>query len=109
MGSGSLTRARDFERVRALGRRARSDGVSVMAAEAIDPAAPARLGLAVGRGAGTAVTRNRIRRRLRAAWAESTPPPGYEVVMRATPAVSDVDFQELVKHVKIAVSRAIRT
>ena len=106
MGAGSLTRGRDFERVRASGRRARSDGIGVIVAPAADPGAPARLGLAVGRGSGTAVTRNRIRRRLRAAWRESKPPPGVEVVMRASPAAATADFQDLVKHMKSALSRA---
>lgn len=106
MGAGSLTRARDFERVRASGRRARSDGIGVIVAPSVTPTTPSRLGLAVGRGSGTAVTRNRIRRRLRAAWRESEPPPGLEVVMRSGPTAASMDFQELVKHVKTALSRA---
>ena len=109
MNTGSLTRARDFQRVAAEGRRARSDGVLVTIARSGDPGAPSRLGLAVGKGAGTAVTRNRIRRRLRAAWKASAPPPGYEVVMGGSPALAHTDFQELVNNVKHAVSRAVST
>ena len=106
MGAGSLRRARDFERVRATGRRGRSDGISVTAAPASEPGERASLGLAVGRSVGNAVTRNRVRRRLRAAWRESGPPSGVEVVMKAGPNAADMDFQDLVIHVKTALTRA---
>jgi ribonuclease P protein component len=106
MGTGSLRSAREFERVRVSGRRAKSDGVSIVAARATDGSATAKLGLAVGRASGNAVTRNRIRRRLRAAWLASEPAPGFEVVVRATPAVASMDFQDLVNHMKSALSRA---
>jgi ribonuclease P protein component len=106
MATTSLTRARDFVRVQSVGRRGRSDGVSVAVAEGPDPSAPSCLGLAVGRRVGGAVTRNRVKRRLRAAWRESSIPPGYEVVVRPAPAAASLDFQDLVNHVEQAVSRA---
>lgn len=106
MGATSLRRARDFVRVQSTGRRARSDGIAVAAATADDVTAPSRLGLAVGRGAGGAVVRNRVKRRLRAAWGRAAIPPGYDVVMRASRAAAEMDFQDLVDHVKSAVTRA---
>lgn len=105
MGSTSLTRARDFVRVQSDGRRARSDGISVAALAAGDEL-PSRVGLSVGRSVGGAVVRNRVKRRLRAAWSQSSIPPGYEVVVRPTRAVAEVDFQELVNHLELAVTRA---
>ena len=107
MTSGaSLRRGRDFERVRARGRRARSDGVSVFVARAATTDTPPRLGLAVGRDTGNAVMRNRIRRRLREAWRASEPPPGHDAIVRATADVATMDFQNLVEHVRRAVTRA---
>jgi ribonuclease P protein component len=106
MSATSLTRARDFARVQATGRRARSDGVAVAVLAADDPDAPSRLGLAVGRRVGGAVVRNRVKRRLRAAWRETAVPPGYDVVVRPTARVAEIAFQDLVNHVRQAVSRA---
>jgi ribonuclease P protein component len=108
MGTESLRGARDFARVQASGRRGRSDGVTIIAARAEDVGAAPKLGLAVGRASGNAVTRNRIRRRLRAAWTESDPGSGIEAMVRAAPAVASMDFQDLVQHMKIALSRATR-
>jgi ribonuclease P protein component len=105
MSATSLTHARDFARVQASGRRARSDGITV-ALVASEDARPTRVGLAVGRSAGGAVVRNRIKRRLRAAWREVGPGSGYEVVLRAGAAAATVDYQDLVKHVERAVTRA---
>jgi ribonuclease P protein component len=106
MGATSLTRARDFARVRAHGRRARSDGIAVTAAPAPDATAPSKLGLAVGRAAGSAVTRNRIKRRVRAAWRGYRPAPGYDVIVRPDARVATMPFQNLEIHLKSALSRA---
>jgi ribonuclease P protein component len=105
MGATSLTRARDFVRVQSTGRRARSNGISV-AVLATGRAEPSRLGVAVGRRVGGAVDRNRVKRRLRAAWRESGIPDGYEVVVRPSKEVLDAEFQNLVNHLKLAVTRA---
>lgn len=60
-----------------------------------DPDGPARLGLAVPARVGGAVTRNRIKRRLRASFQAAELPPGIDVVVRANRAASTLDFQEL--------------
>ncbi|HEY7874447.1 MAG TPA: ribonuclease P protein component [Actinomycetota bacterium] len=106
MRAGSLTRARDFERVRAHGRRARSDGIAVTAAPSTEPGAGSKLGLAVGRSAGSAVTRNRIKRRVRAAWRTCMPAVAHDVVVRPDPSVATMPYQDLEVHLKRAVTRA---
>jgi ribonuclease P protein component len=65
---GLIWRVRDRASFRALaaGSRRRLGGLT-MSAAAIDRPGPARVAFAVGRHAGNAVTRNRVRRRLRAA------------------------------------------
>jgi ribonuclease P protein component len=62
-----ITDRRSFQALRRSRARARSGCCSVTWLPASDPTAPPRLGFAVGRAAGPAVVRNRIRRRLRAA------------------------------------------
>ena len=107
MSGTSLTRSRDFVHVQSRGARARSNGVAAAALRREDPTAPSRVGLAVGRGLGSAVARNRVKRRLRAAWREGAIPAGYDVVLRPSQAVAHIDFQDLVNHVESAVTRAI--
>ena len=106
MGATSLTRAREFARVQASGRRARSNGIAIVVAPGLDESAAARLGLAVGRSLGGAVVRNRIKRRVRAAWRTAGPPPGLDAIVRPAQDVATMDFQDLVTHVKRALSRA---
>jgi ribonuclease P protein component len=69
----------------------------------VDPAAPARLGLAVR--AETAVTRNRARRRVRAAWATQTP-QGWDVVVKGSGSLATLNFQDLEGHLAKALSQA---
>ena len=56
-----------------------------------------RLGLAVTVRPARAVTRNRVRRRLRAAFERCTPARPVDVVIRCDGRASRMDFQELVK------------
>ncbi len=63
----------------ASGRRCSRDGVTVIASPR--EGGPVRLGLSVGRSAGKAVARNRIRRRLRAAVREYAPASADIVVV----------------------------
>jgi ribonuclease P protein component len=57
-----------------------------------------RFGLATGRRLGTAVVRNRVRRRLREALRVMAPSfqPGWDVLIIARPALADADHQALV-------------
>ena len=55
-----------------------------------DPEGTARVGLAVPRAVGTAVMRNRLKRKLRAAWDElETPPAGRDYVLAARPGLAE--------------------
>jgi ribonuclease P protein component len=67
-----------------------------------DPAGPSRMGLSVPRGVGTAVRRNRVRRRLRAAWQAVEAQPGTDVLVRAGSRALSVPFQELVESLQRA-------
>ncbi|MEA2476680.1 MAG: ribonuclease protein component [Actinomycetota bacterium] len=95
---------RDFSRIYTRGHRGRSDGITafVVATEPTER----RLGLAVSKAHGTAVVRNRVRRRLKAAFAHSGVPLGTDVVLRPDPGIT-VQFQELVNHIEMAVTRAV--
>jgi ribonuclease P protein component len=53
-----------------------------------------RVAFAIPRSVGSAVVRNRIRRRLRAALGELGAPPGTYLVS-ATPAAASLDYQAL--------------
>jgi ribonuclease P protein component len=101
----SLRTGRDFSRVYRTGRRARIDGVTVWAAP-VAPATPSRLGLTVPAAAGTAVARNRLRRRLRAIFRSAGPADGYEVVIRGDAEAAGRNFQELTDVVRGALARA---
>ena len=89
-----LSRSRDFEAVYRKGRSVSTryvvvytfprDGEDTVAGEA-------RLGLAVSRKVGGAVVRNRLKRRLRAAFEElaETAAPGHDYVIAARPGLAE--------------------
>ena len=83
----------DFSRVLKKGERHRSGGLLLVRLEG--PAETARVGLVVPRSAGTAVTRNRIKRRLRhtvrSMWLE----PGNDYVIIATNQVATIPQPQL--------------
>lgn len=91
----TLRTRREFRRVLSSGRKLREPAGTFFTL--VDPGsdAPARLGLAVPATAGGAVARNRIKRRLRAAFAAAAPGPGIDVVVRAEPEAESTAFQEL--------------
>jgi ribonuclease P protein component len=105
MGRGSIARSRDFRTVFARGRRARSDGLTVWALPTSNPGA-SRLGLAVRRGAGNAVTRNRIKRRIRHAFADSRPVEGFDVVARADTEAAGKNYQQVRDDLRQALADA---
>ena len=91
----SLSSKRDFDRVLRAGRRVRTSCGTLFVAPRVESSGPSRLGLAVPARVGGAVTRNRIKRRLRASFVSADLPPGIDVVVRASSEAATVDFQEL--------------
>lgn len=102
----SLARSADFRRVYARGKRARRDGITVWVAPAEAPAQPTRLGLAVRAALGSAVERNRVRRRLRAAFRAYEPRAGFDVVTRADEGLTGRNFQQLQEDLWAALAAA---
>jgi ribonuclease P protein component len=100
-----LWRIRDrttFHRLRADGDRRRSGPVTVTAV-AIDDGNPPRVAFAIGTRVGGAVTRNRLRRQLRAIVADLAPRSGaYLVALR--PEAADCDAADLRLHVDRALT-----
>lgn len=105
MARASLTSGREFRRVYRSGERVREDGVTVWAARRED-GADARLGMAIRAGVGTAVERNRLRRRMRAIFRAYEPEPGRDVVVQATGEAAGRNFQELTTVLGLALARA---
>lgn len=105
--SPAVWRVRDratFAELRRQGRRVRRGPISVTFVGG-GPSGPPRVAYAVGRRVGSAVRRNRLRRRLRAVVADLAPDmrPGAYLVGAAADA-ADLPFGEL----KAVVSRALR-
>ncbi|PPF18631.1 ribonuclease P protein component [Rathayibacter sp. AY1D7] len=71
---------------------------------------PTRFGFIVAKTVGTAVTRNTVRRRLKAVAFELVPElvPGTQVVVRALPGSADAPWSELRSEVWSAMARAAR-
>lgn len=88
-----LTSGRDFADAVRRGRRAGTSTVVLhyLATGATAPEAPPRVGLVVGKGVGNAVTRNKVKRRIRHLVRErlSRLPRGAVLVIRALPAAGD--------------------
>ena len=80
--------------------------------EGDDEETPPRLGLAVPRQVGNAVTRNRVKRRLREAWRArlSELQPGHDYVLVARPGLADAaearGFEWLTERVAEVIGKA---
>jgi ribonuclease P protein component len=98
-----LRRRRDFEQVRVNGRSIRSGPVR---ATVLLTDGDTLVGYAIGRHVGSAVVRNRIRRRLRAAVRMLKPAeirPGW-YVLSPQKVVAEMPFDEVVCHVRRIMS-----
>jgi ribonuclease P protein component len=87
-----LSRSRDFDAVYRQGRSVSTRSLTLHWFVREDDAdGPPRLGLAVPRAVGTAVARNRIKRQLRAVWAElaDSVPAGRDYVLVARPGLAE--------------------
>ena len=85
MRTGRVRTRAEFTALRERGVRSRRGAVRVTY---LAGPAEVRVAFAIGRPAGTAVTRNRLRRRLRAAIAELHPEPGNYLVTAGAAAAS---------------------
>jgi ribonuclease P protein component len=97
-GVGRIHDRATFAALRRRGRRSRAGPLTLtwLPNDAGEPGPP-RLAYAVGRTVGSAVRRNRVRRRLRAVVAESAPrmAPGAYLVAVSDPASATGDIGEL--------------
>lgn len=97
----SLRTPAEFSRVLREGKRYRSGGVVLV--RLAGPTGPARLGLVASKGAGNAVTRNRIKRRLRHTARSVGLQPGNDYVIIATSQVATIPQSELEGWLKRAI------
>ena len=91
--SQRLRRARDFT---AVYQRGRAWSNQVLAVRVLpNDLSHGRYGFAVGKRVGTAVVRNRVKRRLREAVRALAPAGGWDVVVSARPAAAATDLAGL--------------
>jgi ribonuclease P protein component len=105
-----LTTGRDFSETIRRGRRAGARCLVVhLDAGPSDAADPARAGFVVSRSVGPAVTRNRVKRRLRhLVRAHLTElPPASRLVVRALPGAGSATSEQLERDLRGALHRAL--
>jgi ribonuclease P protein component len=100
----TLSGHREFKAVYARGRRATSDGITAIVLET--PGVATRTGFAVPAQAAGAVTRNRIRRRLREAVRALMVPSGYRVIIRSDRSTAEAPFPDVLGHLRAALEGA---
>ncbi|GAB48838.1 ribonuclease P protein component [Mobilicoccus pelagius] len=103
-----LRRREEFARA-VRGRRSGSRLV-VVHVRASQPTVPqCRVGFVVSKAVGNAVTRNRVKRRLRAITADLLPrlPEGHDLVVRANPAAADASYAALEGDLTRLVDKAV--
>ena len=87
-----LSRSRDFDAVYRQGRSVSTRSLTLhWFAREDDAEGAARVGLAIPRAVGSAVVRNRLKRQLRAVWAElaDEAPSGCDYVLVARPGLAE--------------------
>ncbi|MEC8762751.1 MAG: ribonuclease P protein component [Actinomycetota bacterium] len=96
-----ITRGADYRSVVRRGRRCVGAHLMSYTAVSVD-AGPSRFGFIVSKQVGSAVTRNTVRRRLKAISAGLVDEvrPGSQVVIRALPAAADAPYDVLASEVK---------
>jgi ribonuclease P protein component len=102
-----LRRSGDFTAAIRAGRRAGRGGL-VVHLLLKDPTNPARAGFVVSRAVGNAVTRNRVRRRLRHLVRPHLAglPPGADLVVRVLPAAANQSYDQLGSDLAAAITAA---
>jgi ribonuclease P protein component len=105
-----LRKRREFEECYASGVRVSGRHIQVFLLAADGPAGRLRLGISVPRRVGRAVSRNRVRRRLREIFRRHRDLFGgatVSVVVNARPSASSATFQDLLADYAAAVRRAL--
>lgn len=105
-----LRKRREFEECYASGVRVSGRHIQVFLLEAAGPSARTRLGISVPRRVGRAVTRNRVRRRLREIFRRTRALFGaamVSVVVNARPSAAGATFQDLSADYAAAIGRAL--
>jgi ribonuclease P protein component len=105
LSNASITAGRDFQRVYRSGKKVREDGLTIWAASRPDEG-DTRLGMSIRAATGSAVERNRLRRRIREVFRAYDPAPGSDVVLSATREAVGRNFQELQDVLVAALERA---
>ncbi len=100
-----LRRREEFRRVLRDGNRARDALISITAADTGSPDSEPHYGFAIPKRVGGAVTRNRIKRRLRTIVNQTDHPRGWDYVIYAFPAASDATSERLAQSVETLVKR----
>jgi ribonuclease P protein component len=105
-----MRRSSDFDAAVRKGRRAGRQSLVVHLSRTSDGFAPARVGFVVSRAVGSAVVRNRVKRRLRHLTRERLDrlPPGTLAVVRANPAAAQASADELARDLDGALSTVLR-
>jgi ribonuclease P protein component len=103
-----LRKRREFEECYASGVRVSGRHVQIFLLPGA-PSGPPRLGISVPRRVGTAVVRNRVRRRLRELFRRRRPPlpGGLRLVVNVRPSAAAASFPELSADYRTAVERGI--
>ncbi len=99
---GRLRRSAEIAAVRRRGRRRDFAGFALYESAA---AAPARFCVTVSKAVGGAVVRNLVRRRIRGALDEMTPPAGRggRFVIVARPAAAELPYERLANDLAVAM------
>ena len=105
MGLWRIRDRRTFVTLRAVRTRGRSGPVSITVVPSAD-GTPPRVAFAIGKRVGTAVERNRLRRRLRAVIAELHPPSGA-YLLSVAPQATTLSYAELRTHVSRALDAVV--
>ena len=100
--------ARDFQRVRRRGRQVSGRYLSLGYVRRPEAEAPLRVGFSVSKRVGGAVTRNRVKRRLRESVRRGlhTLAPGWDLVVTAKPAAVEASYTALDSEIRELLARA---
>jgi len=104
-----MRKKQDFTATIRDGRRTGRPAVVVHLAPSVDGARPVRVGVIVSRAVGSAVVRNRVKRRLRHLAADRLArlPDGSLMVLRATPAAATTSTSSLAAQLDGALTRLL--